>query len=484
MKMLLVLAVLAVAFCLQAQEWSAPVNVSNMNGTCYSPDYCIDSDGFLHCVWVFQYQYFERRIMYSKSTDNGISWSTPLQISESTPLWMEKPQIECDTQNNLHVIYNYDVPNASQIHYRELIGQNWGDIVNLSGSGSGQLNYSIAVDGNDKVYVFWGIANEEDYHTYLYLYDNNNWSNVLDPFSQSQDHFLVTSTIVDSNNYIHCAGYFHFSNATFMQDKAGYAFYDSQDDEWSDIVFFDVGNVRLYEGIDITLDVDEIPHIVWHVNNTGVLHVFRNGNTWSEPNLLSVAQTGLNQSVVFDEANILHLVQQELSSITPTVIYNLFYYNSNDWERKQLTYCFNIAMSPKLIKHTNSLFIIYAKNDTGYEGITDVFIIKKQLSSDVIDNQYESDVLPVQLFQNAPNPFRFETNIRFRSTKKCFINIDVFNSKGQHVDELYSNVCESGEQSIRWDGTNSNGELQPSGMYFYRIVYSDRIILKKMIFLK
>lgn len=483
MKLLLVLVALAIASCLQAQEWSAPVNVSNMNGGCDFPDYCIDNNGILHCVWVFQYQYFDRTIMYSRSTDNGTSWSAPIQISENASLWMAKPQIKSDTQNNLHVIYNYDIPNLSQIHYRKHNGQNWEEIVNLSGNNGGQINYCMSVDNNDKVYVFWGIANEEDYHSYYYLYSNNEWSDAINPFPQSQDHYLITTTIVDANNNLQCAGYFHLSNATFLQDKAGYTVYNSESDYWSDIVVFDVGAVRLYEGIDITLDVYDTPHIVWHVNNTGVYHVFFNGISWSDPVPLSVSQTGLNQRVIIDDTNTIHLVQQELTSITPYVINNLFYYCSSDWERKQLTYSFNIAAYPKLIQHVNTLYLLYAKNDTGYGGITDVFMIKKQLWSDAIDDHEEVGVLPLTLFQNYPNPFCVETNIIFRSSSRSFISLEVYNVKGQHIRTLYCGYCDKGDYDVLWDGRNSTGELQPCGIYIYRANSEDGSLLKRMILL-
>ena len=73
------------------------------------------------------------------------------------------------------------------------------------------------------------------------------------------------------------------------------------------------------------------------------------------------------------------------------------------------------------------------------------------------------------LQQNYPNPFNPTTTISYRLEENAFVQLQVFNSLGQKVKVLMSNVQSQGEHKVVWDGRNQAGELVPSGIYFYKI---------------
>jgi hypothetical protein len=84
-----------------------------------------------------------------------------------------------------------------------------------------------------------------------------------------------------------------------------------------------------------------------------------------------------------------------------------------------------------------------------------------------------------EMSQNYPNPFNPSTTIRFSVSESSFINLSVYNSLGEKVEELVNEVKEVGVHSI-----NFKAESLPSGIYFYRLQTPNFTQTKKMILLK
>ena len=52
----LILFILSFSSNLQSQNWTEPVNVSNLTGQDRMPDFTIDTYNVIHCVWVHDYE--------------------------------------------------------------------------------------------------------------------------------------------------------------------------------------------------------------------------------------------------------------------------------------------------------------------------------------------------------------------------------------------------------------------------------------------
>ncbi len=88
------------------------------------------------------------------------------------------------------------------------------------------------------------------------------------------------------------------------------------------------------------------------------------------------------------------------------------------------------------------------------------------------------------LHSNFPNPFNKGTTIRFDAPRFEYARLAVYNVLGQHVRTLFEGVCDLAENTVYWDGTNSNGRPVSTGVYFYRLVASSSVLAGKMLFLK
>jgi len=106
-------------------------------------------------------------------------------------------------------------------------------------------------------------------------------------------------------------------------------------------------------------------------------------------------------------------------------------------------------------------------------------------------NRNETEILPTTsqylILKNCyPNPFDNFTTIEFElkraSTNVLLVIID---SKGNRVKTLINNLSNtSGEYDIKWYGDNDAGQRVINGIYFYKLVSGNSLLVKKAIVVK
>ena len=87
------------------------------------------------------------------------------------------------------------------------------------------------------------------------------------------------------------------------------------------------------------------------------------------------------------------------------------------------------------------------------------------------------DVKRTALFQNFPNPFNPETWIPYQLAMEAEVSISIYDVQGHRVRRIELGERSTGsyftkETAAYWDGRNDDGELTPSGMYFYQLQVS------------
>jgi hypothetical protein len=101
-----------------------------------------------------------------------------------------------------------------------------------------------------------------------------------------------------------------------------------------------------------------------------------------------------------------------------------------------------------------------------------------------VDNEPTTMPIAYVLEQNYPNPFNPETNIKFSVPTEGNVTVEVFNLLGQKVRTLVSDYKAVGTYTVLWDGTNTNGQMVPSGVYFYKMMAPGFTQTNKMIMLR
>jgi hypothetical protein len=88
-----------------------------------------------------------------------------------------------------------------------------------------------------------------------------------------------------------------------------------------------------------------------------------------------------------------------------------------------------------------------------------------------VDGENEGDIIPAEyvLKQNYPNPFNPTTSIEFSLPVASTVQLVVYNILGQQVATLINEQRSSGNHSVLWNATDSNGMKLSSGIYFYEL---------------
>jgi len=83
----------------------------------------------------------------------------------------------------------------------------------------------------------------------------------------------------------------------------------------------------------------------------------------------------------------------------------------------------------------------------------------------------ESLVVPKEfaLFQNHPNPFNPETQIRFQLPAESQVLLSIYNLQGQLLRTLVNRKMPAGEWTESWNGKDEFDKQVPSGIYWYRL---------------
>ena len=88
------------------------------------------------------------------------------------------------------------------------------------------------------------------------------------------------------------------------------------------------------------------------------------------------------------------------------------------------------------------------------------------------------------LYQNYPNPFNYYTTIPYELKYESFVQIDIFNIKGQIVRDLLYSTKKRGFLSISWNGRDNKGNRLPSGVYLCKMKVKNQTQTIKLLLLK
>ena len=89
-----------------------------------------------------------------------------------------------------------------------------------------------------------------------------------------------------------------------------------------------------------------------------------------------------------------------------------------------------------------------------------------------------------RLMQNFPNPFNPTTNIQFEILERTDIKLELFDVMGKNVATLFKGSKNPGLHQIKWNGTNDQGQLLSTGIYFYKLTSKNLTQARKLLFAK
>ena len=118
------------------------------------------------------------------------------------------------------------------------------------------------------------------------------------------------------------------------------------------------------------------------------------------------------------------------------------------------------------------------------ENVNDIVspIFLRTSLEDDSDDIKEPEVFSMQPIY--PNPFNPSTTISYEVAKRGPVKVTIYNVKGEMVKVLLDRVQESGNHSIVWDGSGSNGFKVSSGIYFCSVRANGSVKTRKLVLLR
>lgn len=86
-----------------------------------------------------------------------------------------------------------------------------------------------------------------------------------------------------------------------------------------------------------------------------------------------------------------------------------------------------------------------------------------------------------QVVRISPNPSSAEVTINFDLETENYVIIEVLNIKGQVIKSLYRGSLNDGKHQLIWDGTNSQQQLVPIGIYLLKVETDENSWVTRMV---
>jgi len=134
-------------------------------------------------------------------------------------------------------------------------------------------------------------------------------------------------------------------------------------------------------------------------------------------------------------------------------------------------------VTPELQETKSHYWKVFSLTDE-YQGPSSEFsrFITGSLTSIKLENNLPTEF---RLLQNYPNPFNPTTVIEFSIPNTSQVSLEVFNIKGEKVNQLLNEELNAGKYQFKFDASQLS-----SGLYFYKIVSGKYSATKKMLLVK
>jgi hypothetical protein len=143
-----------------------------------------------------------------------------------------------------------------------------------------------------------------------------------------------------------------------------------------------------------------------------------------------------------------------------------------------------LLISPGVWAQTYYLNIKSSVGNFSYP-LEDIRKITFDPTVDVEDFNKLKDILNTfTLLQNYPNPFNPTTTIEFNIPYSSHVEVNIFDINGQLIAKVLNDILGEGHHLTKWNGKNDQGYIVASGAYIYQVKFDNKIISKKMLFIK
>ncbi len=120
-------------------------------------------------------------------------------------------------------------------------------------------------------------------------------------------------------------------------------------------------------------------------------------------------------------------------------------------------------------------------------GLGDIYYVAVEnpepLGADSGGSSSEMPSLPY-LHAASPNPFRADAELTFLLPERMHVRVSIYDAVARHVVTLVEEPRDAGTQTVRWDGCNQSGARVSPGVYFSRLEAGGVVRVRKIVLVK
>ncbi|HQT00503.1 MAG: hypothetical protein B7Y26_09265 [Hydrogenophilales bacterium 16-64-46] len=434
------------------------VNLANNTGLSFSPSIAAGPENNIYVAW-YDNTLGGNEILFSRSIDNGVTFSAPANLSNNLG-FSTFPTVATEASGKIHVAWQDTEYGASEIlhAYSTDGGLTFSVPVNISNDAGTSGRVSLAIDGTT-VYAAWvdgeglSVARSVAGAAFATVYRLDADSN-LDPLSPK--------LAVGPNGRLHLA----YQRSDGVTPRINYAFSDDQGASFSPLVQLSTPEMKSSDPA-ITADASGYVYVAW-TDSIGSPEIQMaisadHGATFAAPiNVTNNTGISIAPDLTVDAAGVLYMVWQD----TTPGSYEAMFTRSLD---HGVTFDPQVNIAPSALGSlitsvaVDSLGNILTVWDDNRFGTFDPIVAIGRDGLPAIDNPKAT---PNPFSPNADGTDD-ATTITADLTQNMSWQLDIYDPNNRIVRNYRATGT---ELTVTWDGKDRNGRLLADGKYTYKIL--------------
>lgn len=473
-------------------------------------------------------------ILASNLYSYPLGWSDDILINQDTTGNQRRPDISADSQNNVWISWDNATLASGEIYYskRDSLGNVIIPETTVSNNATKSWMARIAVDNSDKVQFVWRDASPLGDGVWHAKLANDGTVIVPSHLAVSGGGGIGISTEIALDKYQNINIVWEEQPTTYSQ--MSYTQLDSFGNPIIDKIRITPESLRAY-WVGIGVDSFANSHLACRTDTTGIQDRLTYSKLDKDGNILisnKILGFGSLATIVADQSQNIHMIYcnpvgpgirveylklDQSGNILigpdtispPTILYNTYSHMAIDSEQHlhvvwqsdessvcQIMYCKldtlgNYVITPMKIvhqphtsgagepriavDHSDRLHVTWIDARLGS---VDIFY-KRGENEPYVEESTSLKKRNLPKITVLPNPFFYETKIRFSSLQKTDnITINIFDIIGRKVKEF---ILDKSEATIIWCGDDDEGTKLSTGVYFVQVRTKNVNTIKKII---
>jgi hypothetical protein len=164
----------------EGNKWIGAGAVGDLSGRDYGPEATMDINGSMYAVWGSRHGGVSNVYFVENKTPKvNATWTNVLNLSGPTGVKDAEPQIACDNEGNVYVVWMQTQGGNWEVFFRKRINRVWQNVENISNtSGVSELPTIAADRVTGKVYVAWHDNTPGNWEILFREFDGEEWKDI------------------------------------------------------------------------------------------------------------------------------------------------------------------------------------------------------------------------------------------------------------------------------------------------------------------